>query len=156
MGYEVECHILPVNGDRLKAFRIAPNENLKRKPLTDCEVATAIKEYHEIKRKLEGAKPRGNPNLAQCNILGAWTQAQSAADLSISQPAVVKAGGDRQSIGHTVPDGRGRGRLSERTRTGLARARAQGKILVRPRGSKDSRKRVVRRHSWVGVSVPMG
>lgn len=49
-----------------------------------------------------------------------------------------------------------RARLSERTKAGLARARAQGKILGRPKGAKDGRKRVVKRHSWVGVSVPMG
>ncbi|MCH8831788.1 MAG: recombinase family protein [Chloroflexi bacterium] len=28
--------------------------------------------------------------------------------------------------------------------------------LGRPPGKKDSRKRVVRRRSWVGVSIPMG
>ncbi|MFH1141155.1 MAG: recombinase family protein [Chloroflexota bacterium] len=49
-----------------------------------------------------------------------------------------------------------RARLSERTKAGLARAVTQGKRLGRPLGRKDSRKRVVRRRSWVGVSVPMG
>ncbi len=40
-----------------------------------------------------------------------------------------------------------RERRSERTRAGLRRAVAQGKHLGRPKGSRDSRKRVVRRHS---------
>jgi DNA invertase Pin-like site-specific DNA recombinase len=49
-----------------------------------------------------------------------------------------------------------RARRSERTLAGLRRAVAEGKKLGRPRGSKDRRKRVVRRRSWAGVSVPMG
>ncbi|MBI4200727.1 MAG: recombinase family protein [Chloroflexi bacterium] len=49
-----------------------------------------------------------------------------------------------------------RRRRSERTRAGLSRAVSQGKRLGRPPGRKDSRKRVVRARSWVGVSVPMG
>lgn len=49
-----------------------------------------------------------------------------------------------------------RERRSERTKAGLARAKAAGKTLGRPKGSKDRRKRVVRRRSYVGVSVPLG
>lgn len=49
-----------------------------------------------------------------------------------------------------------RARRSERTKAGLQRAVSQGKRLGRPPGKKDSRKRVVRRRSWVGVSIPMG
>ena len=40
-----------------------------------------------------------------------------------------------------------RERRSERTKVGLARARAQGKRLGRPPGRRDSRKRVVKRRS---------
>lgn len=49
-----------------------------------------------------------------------------------------------------------RERRSERTKAGLRRAVLQGKRLGRPPGRKDSRKRVVKRRSWVGVAVPMG
>lgn len=91
LTYEIEPYILPVNGDRLKAFKVAIDENLKRKNLTDPEVATAIKEYDELKRELEGSKSPGNPNLLHCNKLQGWTQEQTAKDLGISQPAVVKA-----------------------------------------------------------------
>lgn len=88
---EADCYILPVNGDRLKALRIGIDENLKRKPLTDPEVAIAIKEYDELKRQLEGEKTAGNPNLLQCNKLDGWTQKQTAEDLGISQPSVAKS-----------------------------------------------------------------
>ena len=88
---EAECYILPVNGDQLKAFRIAIDENLKRKNLTDPEVAMTIKEYDEMKRKLEGEQPVGkHRSLLQCSNDG-WTQDKTAKDLGISQQAVTKA-----------------------------------------------------------------
>lgn len=89
--YEVDCHIIPINGDRLRAFAVTLAENIHRKDLTDPEVAVTIKEYDELKRMLEGSKPAGNPNLLQQNKLAGWTQAQTAKDLAISQPAVAKA-----------------------------------------------------------------
>lgn len=90
---EVECHVLSVNGDQLKVFRIAIDENLKRKPLTDLEVAAAIKEYDELKRKLEGEAPEqgGRPITDNTVISYGWSQRKTAKDLGISQPAVVKA-----------------------------------------------------------------
>lgn len=78
------------SGNELRDFRIALVENLIRKNLSDPEEAAAIKEYDELKRKLEGEKPRGNPNLSQRNKLEGWTQAQTAKDLGISQPAFAK------------------------------------------------------------------
>ena len=89
---EVEVVVLDA-ADPLKAFRIAIDENLKRKPLTDPEVSASIKEYDDLKRKLEGSARQGERTdltLLQRDKVP-WTQAQTAADLGISQPAVVKA-----------------------------------------------------------------
>ena len=91
---EVECHILPVNGDRLKAFRVAIDENLKRKPLTDPEVSASIKEYEELKREIEGSAPEqgGRPTITDYGVISyGWSQRDTAQDLGISQPAVAKA-----------------------------------------------------------------
>ncbi len=90
---EVEVYTLPVNGDRLKAFKIAIDENLKRKPLTDPEVATAIKEYDELERKLEGENKGGQRTDLGHNVteVAGWSYQKTAEELGISKPAVVKA-----------------------------------------------------------------
>lgn len=49
-----------------------------------------------------------------------------------------------------------RQRRSERTIAGMKRAAKEGKRIGRPPGSKDTKKRVVRRRTWNGVPVPMG
>ena len=87
---EVEVTVLPVDGDRLRAFRVSIDENLKRKDLTDPEVASAIKEYDEMKRKLEGEADRySHPKAgSQCDL--GWSLQKTADDLGVSKPAVVK------------------------------------------------------------------
>lgn len=90
---DVDCHILPVNGDQLKAFRVTLDENLKRKPLTDLEVATAIKEYDELKHKLAGQAKGGTRTDLGHSVteVGGWSYQKTADDLGISKAAVVKA-----------------------------------------------------------------
>ncbi|MBT9132789.1 MAG: Nucleoid occlusion protein [Firmicutes bacterium] len=88
---EVEVRVLPTGGDSLRNFRIAIYENLKRKQLTDPEVAIAIKEYDEMKRELEGEQPVGKHRSLSHRDNDGWSQARTAEDLGISQPAVNKA-----------------------------------------------------------------
>ena len=127
---EAEVTILPINGDRLKAFRVAIDENLKRKNLTDPEVAVAIKEYDELKRKVEGSRFAGNPNLLQCNKLDGWTQAQTARDLGISQPSVVKA----IKIATAIEEHPELAKLNSGQAILTERKRIDGKVLKPPTG----------------------
>jgi len=48
---DIEVKVLPIKGNQLTALKVALDENLKRKNLTDPEVAVLIKEYDELRRK---------------------------------------------------------------------------------------------------------
>jgi len=80
--------------DELFDFRVALIENIQRKNLSDPELAAAIKEYDEMKRKLEGEPKPGY----RTDIKGplpqyskGWTQDKTASDLKISQQTVSRA-----------------------------------------------------------------
>jgi len=89
---EVDCRILPSENE-LTDFKIAIEENLKRKPLTDLEVASAIKDYDELKRKIMGSAPHGGDRKSknQVSNVDAWSTDKTAKDLGISSGSVRQA-----------------------------------------------------------------
>ncbi len=91
--YDLDVRVLPVNGNQLKAFAISLAENIHRKNLTEIEEYVAIKEYDELKRKIEGErKPGGKNGVYLTSINGeGWSQAKTAEDLHISQPTISRA-----------------------------------------------------------------
>jgi N6-adenosine-specific RNA methylase IME4 len=90
---EVEVRVLPVDKP-LTDFRVALDENLKRKQLTDPEVAVAIQEYDELKRNLEGEREAGGDRQSigySVTDDKGWSLQKTADELGVSKPAVVKA-----------------------------------------------------------------
>ena len=83
---EVDVRVISTGDNQLLTLKIAIDENLKRKDLTEPEVAAAIKEYDELKKKLEG-QACGHGVTADSG----WSYQKTADDLGISKPAVVKA-----------------------------------------------------------------
>ena len=88
---EVEVTILPVDGDQLKAFRVALQENLMRKQLTEVEEAIAHKEYDELMRKIEGeSKAGGDRQSIGQGLTDGWSQKRTAKDLGVSRPTISR------------------------------------------------------------------
>ncbi len=87
---EVECYVLPVNGDKLKAFRVAIDENLKRKNLTEVEEAIAHKAYDDLNRQIEGEADRYSHPKATSNLDIGWTQDKTAHGLGVSRPTISR------------------------------------------------------------------
>lgn len=97
---EVTVRILESSGPVFD-FKVALDENLKRKNLSDVEVAEALKEYQELKEQLEGKKSSGHiPTLKQFSSTDSLnfsksdegrTQQKTAEEFGISQQAVSRA-----------------------------------------------------------------
>jgi N6-adenosine-specific RNA methylase IME4 len=89
---EVECYVLPVGGDQLKAFRVAIHENVRRKQLTEVEEAIANKEYDEMMRRLEGESKGGQrTDLHQSLVeVKGWSQSRTAEELGVSQQTISR------------------------------------------------------------------
>lgn len=95
---EIPVRILNSNGPVFD-FKVALDENLKRKNLSDVEMAEALKEYQELKELEEGKAEPGAPkrifipnNILQCSELSTnRSQQKTAQEFGISQQAVSKA-----------------------------------------------------------------
>jgi len=83
---------LPVNGDQVKAYAIAIEENIQRKDLTEVEEAVAMAELDELRRKEKGEQPQGGrPPKNSSNFDEFWTQDKTAEALHVSRPTVSRA-----------------------------------------------------------------
>jgi len=91
LGWEqVEC-IMLTSENILFDFKVAIEENLRRKPLTDPENAIAISEYDKLKREIEGSQPQGKHSSLSQNDNDGWSQQKTADDLGVSHTSVVYA-----------------------------------------------------------------
>lgn len=91
--YEVDCYIIPTNGDPLRAFKIALDENLKRKNLSDAEEAVALKQFEDLAISIRGKGGQGQRrDLTSSKIdeVG-WTHQDTAELIGYSRPAIVRA-----------------------------------------------------------------
>lgn len=73
-------------------FKVALEENLKRKNLSDVEVAEALKEYQRLREAEEGrARPGERTDLTSPHCGEVRTQQKTAGEFGISRQAVSKA-----------------------------------------------------------------
>jgi len=86
---EAEFNVLKSSGD-LFDFKVAIEENLKRKPLTDLEVASALRDYQIMKNKGEPSYG-GDRKSSSKSELETYTVQDIAKDFNISAGSVSQA-----------------------------------------------------------------
>jgi len=88
---EIPVRILNSNGPVFD-FKVALDENIKRKNLSDVEVAEALKEYQELKEQEEGKARRGErTDLTSLNFSKVRTQQKTGEEFGIPRQAVSRA-----------------------------------------------------------------
>ena len=80
---DVDVRTMPINSDEAKAFLISVHENLKRKSMTDPEMATTFRDYDKIKREQYGNQPSGRHSSSSDSEEDGWSLQKSCDDWGI-------------------------------------------------------------------------
>jgi N6-adenosine-specific RNA methylase IME4 len=91
LGWRKAPFLVITPEDETHAFRIMLDENVERKPLTDPEYASQIKQFEDLMREKHGSAPHGGDRSEQILAANTWSQDKTAEALGVSQPTISQA-----------------------------------------------------------------